>query len=462
VGLDTSVCATHLRTPGSPSNCVVILARTLSGETCRLAAAFLFLAAGAAAAPPRVLRIDVDQVIHPLTTEVIAHGLDQASRERADAVLIRLNTPGGLMTAMQEIIQKIVASPVPVVTFVGPSGGRAASAGFMILQAGDVAAMAPATSTGASHPVLLGGGQLDPIMKQKIENDAAASLRALAEKRGRNPAMAEKAIRESKAFTEKEALENRLIDLVARDEQALLAALDGREITRFDGRRQTLRLAGAVVVAYRMNLRQRVLSPLIDPNLAFVLLILGALGVYIEFSHPGLILPGVAGGILIILALMALTLLPIRWAGAALLVLGMILFILEAKIASHGILGIGGAVAMVLGALVLIDTSVPELKIRLSTALAVTLPFALITIFLLQLVLRARALKVTTGAAGMLDEVGVAQTALALEGRVFVHGEWWNAVATAPVAAGAKVRVVAVEGLKLRVVPAGEDAGKES
>jgi membrane-bound serine protease (ClpP class) len=412
------------------------------------------------AAGPQVLRIDVDQVIHPLTTEVISRGLDQASREGAQAVLIRLNTPGGLMTAMQEIIQKIVASPAPVITYVAPSGGRAASAGFMILEAADIAAMAPATNTGAAHPVLLGGGQIDPVMKQKIENDAAASIRALAEKRGRNSAMAELAVRESKAFTEKEALDNHLIDLIAQDEKTLLATLDGREITRFDGRRQKLHLAGATIVAYQMNLRQRILMPLIDPNLAFILLVLGVLGVYLEFTHPGLILPGVAGGILVILALMALTLLPIRFAGAALLVLGLTLFVLEAKIVSHGILGLGGSVAMVLGALILIDTSVPELKIRLSTAVAVTLPFALITIFLLQLVIRARSLKVATGTSGMLDEIGVAKTELAPDGQVFVHGEWWNAVSSAPVPLGARVKVVGVDGLKLRVVPAEDNVRK--
>ena len=441
---------------------MAVRANRSCGLVCRAAligAAFVFCGAAEA---PRVIRIDVDQVIHPLTTEVIARGLDQAARDGSAAVLIRLNTPGGLMTAMQEIIQKIVASPVPVITYVAPSGGRAASAGFMILEAADVAAMAPATNTGAAHPVLLGGGQLDPVMKQKIENDAAASIRALAEKRGRNPKLAEEAVRESKAFTEREALDNKLIDLVAPNEQALLAALDGREITRFDGRRQTLRLTGAVVTPYQMSLRERVLMPLIDPNLAFVLLILGVLGVYLEFTHPGLILPGVAGGILVILSLMALTLLPIRWAGAALLLLGLILLVLEAKIASHGILGIGGSVAMVLGALILVDTSVPELRIHLATALAVTLPFALITVFLLQLVIRARSMKVVTGTVGMLDEIGVAQTELAPEGTVFVHGEWWNAVASAPLPLGAKVRVVAVEGLKLRVVPAEENARKEA
>ena len=209
--------------------------------------------APAAPQAPQVLQIDIDQVIHPLTTEVIARGIDQAGREGAAAVLIRLNTPGGLMTAMQEIIQKIVASPVPVITFVAPSGGRAASAGFFLLEAGDVAAMAPATNTGAAHPVVIGGSQLDPIMKQKVENDAAASLRALVQKRGRNSALAEKAVLESKSFTEKEALDNHLIDLIAADEGALIAALDGREITRFDERRQRLQLAGAVIRHYRMN-----------------------------------------------------------------------------------------------------------------------------------------------------------------------------------------------------------------
>ncbi len=425
-----------------------------------LAAALLpsvFLAAGRR---PQILEIDADQVIHPLTTEIVARGINQATRDGDAAVLIRLNTPGGLMTAMQSIIQKIVASPVPVITFVAPSGGRAASAGFMILEAGDVAAMAPATNTGAAHPVVLGGSQLDPIMKQKIENDAAASLRALVEKRGRNSALAEKAVLESKAFTDEEALQNHLIDLIAPNEEALLTELNGRQITRFDGRRQVLDLAGVEIVHYRLTPRELLLLPLVDPNVAFILLILGALGIYVEFTHPGLILPGVAGGILVIVALMALTLLPINWAGAALILLGLVLFVLEAKVASHGILGVGGTVAMVLGALLLIDTAVPELRIHLATAIAAALPFALITIFLLRLVLRSRALKVATGVGGMIDEIGVAKTDLEPEGEVFVHGEWWKAVATKPVPRGHKVRVLDVQGLQLKVAPS-DDAGKE-
>lgn len=411
--------------------------------------------------PPWVLQIDIDQVIHPLTTEIVARGLDQAAREGAEAVLLRLNTPGGLMGAMQEIVQKIAASRVPVIAFVAPSGGRAASAGFVILEAADVAAMAPATNTGAAHPLLLGGGQMDSILRRKIENDAAAGVRAMAQRRGRNSALAEKAILESKAFTEKEALDNHLIDLIADNGPSLLAALDGREITRFDGRKQRVNLTGAEIRPYRMNLRERVLLPLIDPNLAFLLLILGVLGLYLEFTHPGLIFAGVGGGILVILALMALTLLPINLAGAALLLLGIVLFVLEAKIASHGVLGIGGAVAMVLGGVMLVDTGVPELRIRLRTAIMVTLPFALITILLVRLVIRARSLRVTTGLAGLIDEIGVARTDLTLEGKVFVHGEWWNAIATAPVAQGARVRVVAVEGLRLRVVPADNQGTKE-
>jgi len=408
---------------------------------------------------PRVLQIDVDQVIHPLTAEVVTRGIDQAARDGDAAVLIRLNTPGGLMTAMQDIIRKIMASPVPVITFVAPSGGRAASAGFLILEAGDIAAMTPATNTGAAHPVQMSGSPMDPVMKQKIENDTAAGLRALTQKRGRNSEMAEKAVLESKAFTEKEALDAHLIDLVAADGPALLAALNGREITRPDGRRQKLDFTGVTIEHYEMTPRERLLMPLADPNIAFILLVLGALGLYVEFTHPGLVFPGVAGGILAILAMMALTLLPINWAGAALIFLGLTLFVLEAKIASHGILGVGGSVALILGAMMLIDTSLPELRIHLATAATVTLPFAMITMFLLRLVLRARALKVSTGAAGMIGEIGVARTDLEPEGTIFVHGEWWNAVSNAPVHQGAKVQVLGLDGLKLKVAPV-DDARK--
>lgn len=417
----------------------------------RFAGAVLVLLASLPAQAARVVGVSVDGVIHPVTLEIIAHAIDQARAEQADLLLIRLNTPGGLMEATRQIVEQLVASPVPVAAYVTPSGGRAASAGFFLLQAADIAAMAPGTNTGAASPVLL-AGQMDAVMRRKVENDAAASLRSLVSKRGRNAELAEKTVLEARSFTDGEALANRLIELVARDQGDLLRILDGREIVRFDGRKQTLRLAGASVVDYRPTVRESIMSSISDPNIAFVLLILGALGLYIEFTHPGLIAPGVAGAILVLLALSALSVLPINFSGVALLVLALVLFALEAKFASHGILGGGGALAMVLGALLLVNGP-PELRIRLSTALAVTLPFAAITIFLVSLVVRARAGKVITGTAGMLGEIGVARTPLAPAGKVFVRGEYWDAEATAGVAEGARVRVVAVEGLKLKVEP---------
>lgn len=416
-------------------------------------AAPLCLAVGALSQSTQVMQIDIDRVVHPLTTEIVSQGLAQAERDGAAAVLIRLNTPGGLLTATQEIIQKIIASRVPVITYVSPSGGRAASAGFMILIAGDVAAMAPGTNTGAAHPVMM-GAEMDEIMKQKVSNDTAASVRSMAQKRGRNSEVAEKAVLESKAFTEKEALDSDLIDVIADDIPSLLRQLDGRSVTRFHGEEQTLRLANAVTYPFELSVRHRTLLPLTDPGLAFMLLILGLVGIYIEFTHPGLIFPGVAGGILVIVSLMALSLLPINWAGAALILLGLACFILEATIASGGILATGGVIAMVLGTVLLIDTEVPELSIGWGTAIAVTLPFALITVFLLRLAVQSFRYKVATGAESMVGEIGIAKTDIHEEGRVFVHSEWWNAQSEQPISSGAKVRIVAVDGLLLNVAPA--------
>jgi membrane-bound serine protease (ClpP class) len=414
------------------------------------------LAAGGAASESRVVGVTLDNVIHPVTVEVVGHALDQASREGAALVLIRLNTPGGLLEATREIVEKIVASPVPVLTYVTPSGGRAASAGFFILQAGDLAAMAPGTRTGAASPVLL-GQQMDPVLRRKAESDASAALRSIVQKRGRNAELAEKTVLEARSFTETEALESRLVEMIAAGEEELLANLNGREVTRLDGRKQVLSLASPVVVEYRMTVRERFISAIADPNVAFVILVLGALGLYVEFSSPGLIAPGVAGGILALLGLSALSVLPINWLGVALVALAVALFVLEAKFASGGVLGAGGAVAMVLGAVLLVEGP-PELRIRWGTAIGVTLPFTVITIFLLTLVVRARVAKVTTGSAGMVGETGRAETRLAPEGRVFVHGEYWGAVASQPVEAGHRIRVTAVEGLRLRVEPA---AGEE-
>jgi membrane-bound serine protease (ClpP class) len=378
--------------------------------------------------------------------------MDQAKREKAEALLIRLDTPGGLLEATRQMMEKIAASPVPVVTFVTPSGARAASAGFFLLEAGDVAAMADGSNAGAASPVLM-GGQMDAVMRKKVENDAAASLRSFASKHGRNAELAQKAVFEAKSFTDREALENKLIDLTAPDEQHLLALLNGREITRFDGRRQTLRLSGAQVVNYQPTIRERIFLSLSDPNVAFILLILGALGIYVEFSSPGLIFPGVLGGILVLLGLSGLAVLPINWVGASLLLLSLSFFVLELKFASHGVLAAGGIAAMILGSLFLINGP-PEIRIRISTALGVTLPFAAITAGLLSLIIRARAQRVVTGPAAMLNTTGVALTPLSPQGKVFVHGEYWDAVSAMPIASGASVRVVGVNGLTLTVEPA--------
>jgi len=402
--------------------------------------------------------VNVDGVVHPITVEIISHALEQARRESAEVVLIRLNTPGGLGEATREIVEKIVASPVPVISFVTPSGGRAASAGFFILEAGDVAAMAAGTNTGAATPVLL-TGEMDAVMRRKVQNDLAASLRSLVAKRGRNSKLAETAVLEAKSFTDKEALDSNLIDLIARNEPDLFRQLNGREVARFDGSKQVLRLDRPAVLEYEKTIRESILAAIADPNLALTLLVLGALGIYVEFSSPGLIVPGVLGAILALMGLSALSVLPINWVGVALLLLALILFILEAKFTSHGILGTGGAVAMILGALLLINSPMPEMRIRLPTAIGLTLPFAIVTTFLVSLVIRARARKVATGAAGMIDELGVAYTPLRPGGKVFVHGEYWDAVSSEPVEAGGPVKVVDVQGLTLKVEPAPKKSG---
>ncbi|HEY7335338.1 MAG TPA: nodulation protein NfeD [Bryobacteraceae bacterium] len=414
--------------------------------------ACLGLLAGAAPPPaPKIIAVDVDGMISPITVEIIGHALDRAAQQNAAAVLLRLNTPGGLMDSSREIDSKIVSSRVPVIAYVTPSGGRAASAGFFLLEAADVAAMAPGTNTGASSPVLL-SGQLDPVMRKKVENDASAWLRSIVSKRGHNADLAEQTIRDAKAFSENEALDDHLVDIVSPDERQLMARLDGRTVTRFDGTTQTLHTANAGIETYQPSARERIADAIADPNIGFILLALGAVGIYVEFTAPGLIFPGVIGGILALLGLSSLSVLPINWIGAALLMLGAALFVLEAQFTSHGILGIGGTVAMVLGALLLINGP-PEVRIHLSTALAVCIPFAIITMFLMTLALKARRNKVVMSDGGMLDEIGEVRTPLAPSGKVFVRGEYWEAESSRPVDVGAQVRVIGVDGLKLRVEP---------
>jgi len=420
----------------------------------KLAPILALLSAAPAFPAPRVIAVDIDSVIHPITAEIVGHAIEQAGRENAAAVLIRLSTPGGLLDATREIDSRIVASPVPVIAYVAPSGSRAASAGFFVLEAADIAAMAPGTNTGASSPVLM-GQQMDPVMRSKIENDTSAWLRSIVGKRGRNVELAEETVKSAKAFTEREALDDHLIDLIVPDERQLLAELDGREVKRFDGSSITLHVRDAAVVPYTASLRERIIQTIADPNIGYILMVLGALGIYVEFQAPGLIFPGVAGGILALLGLSSLAVLPINWIGAALLILAAALFILEAKFTSHGILGTGATIAMVLGAVLLVNGP-PELRIHLSTAIAVSVPFALITMFLLSLVMKARAGKAITGTSALLNELGHAYTALTPSGKVFVHGEYWDAESNTPIEAGKEVRVTSVDGMKLHVEPSRE------
>ncbi len=404
-------------------------------------------------ASAQVLKIVINDTIHPITDEYIGRALTTAAQNKYRAVLIELNTPGGLLDSTRDIMEKILASTVPVIVYVTPSGSRAGSAGFFILQAADVAAMAPGTNTGAAHPVTLGGGKMDDVMKQKIENDSAALMRSVVSKRGRNAGIAETAVRESKSFTDQEALSQKLIDYVATNEDDLFKQIDGHPIKRFNGQTITLKLSGEPILPYDMTLKQKILAFIMDPNIAFILLAIGALALYAEFNHPGAVLPGTVGIVFILLAAFALNLLPTRFAALAMIVGAFVLFALEAKFVSHGVLTIGGIVLLTLGALMLVDAPIPEMRVHLLTALAVSIPFGFITAFLMSIALKARRNKVVTGAQGLIGELGIAQSALAPQGKVFIHGELWDAVSSTNLPAGASVVVRGVEGLQLRVDP---------
>jgi len=405
----------------------------------------------AMAAANSIVKIRVDDTIQPITAEYIDRAIEQARQTNADAVLIELSTPGGLLDSTRSIIEKILASPVPVIVYVAPTGARAASAGFFILEAADVAAMAPGTNTGAAHPVEFGGGKMDDTMKTKVENDSAAFMRSFVGPRGRNVALAETAVRESKSWTDQEALQQHLIDVVAKDQQDLLHQLDGRTIKRFDGKQVTLHLASDTIDEMPMTVRQRILDFLLDPNIAFLVLAVGALALYAEFNHPGAIVPGVVGVVFILLAMFALNLLPTRYASLILILASFILFALEAKFATHGILGLGGIVLLTLGGFLLVDGPIPQLRVHILTALAISIPLGCITIFLMSIALKARRNKVVTGAQGLIGAIGEARTDIDPEGKVFIVGELWNAHARSRVSMGEPVVVTKVEGLELEV-----------
>ena len=415
---------------------------------------------------PVILRLELDREVEPVLATYIDEGIADAERKQASLILITMDTPGGLSDSMKDIIQHILTSKVPVAVYVSPTGSRGASAGFFILLSADVAAMAPATHTGAASPVLLIGGwqlQVDDTMRRKILNDATAFLRSYTEKRGRNPSLAETAVTDAKAFTEKEALDGKLIDLIANSPEDLVHQLDGRTITRFDGEKQTLSLKNALITEFQLSARQRFLARIVEPDVFFVLLLVGALGLYTEFTHPGMIAPGVIGGICAVLALYAMHLLPVNFAGVLLILLALVLFILEAKFTSHGVLGLGGIIAMLLGALFLIRSPLTSGGVSLGVAFAATIPFALITIFLMRLVLRSRSWKSSTGREELIGAEGIAVSTLAAgsEGMIRVHGELWRAISPSAVAEGKPVRVRSVEGLRLHVDPEEAYAGEK-
>jgi membrane-bound serine protease (ClpP class) len=406
----------------------------------------------------QVLELKLNGVVEPILATYIDEGIADAEARHATLILITMDTPGGLSDSMQHIIQHILVSKVPVAVYITPTGARGASAGFFILLSADVAAMAPATHTGAASPIIAVGGfqlQIDETLKKKLLNDALAFLRSYTDKRGRNTALAETAVTDAKAFTEKEALDGKLIDLVASTTDDLLRQLNGRTIKRFDGTSTVLALANATRVPFELSARQKFLARIVEPDIFFILLILGVLGLYTEFTHPGVVAPGVVGGICLVLALYAMHILPVNLAGIFLIVLALALFILEAKYTSHGVLAAGGVVSMLLGALFLIRSPLTTGGVSVGMALAVTLPFAVLTVFLMRLVLRSRKWKTSTGREEMIGAQGIVISPMlnGSEGMIRIHGELWRAISSQPVDEGKPVRVVRIEGLKLYVEP---------
>jgi len=420
-----------------------------------------FLPVVAQPSRPLVFSAVVDALIQPVSAEFMVQAMERAARERADLIVFTLRTPGGLLDSTRVIVQHILASKVPVAVFVGPAGSRAASAGFLVTIAADVAAMAPGTHIGAAHPVQGSGEKLDPTMAKKMASDVAADARTWATRRGRNAQLADEAVRESRSFTEREALTAvpPLIDVVAADVSDLLKQLDGRTVKRFDGTSVMLRTASARVETIEMDWRQRLLSALAHPNIAYLLLSLGMLGLTIELWNPGSILPGVAGGLCLLLAFFTFQVLPVNYAGVLLILFGIALLILEVKVTSHGVLSVGGIASLLFGSLILMDSDAPELAVSLSVILPVVGALSAILIMLVRLGIASQLRRPITGTSGMIGEAGLVIEAIAPGrlGRVETHGEIWRARANDAIATGASVRVTQVDGLTVTVERTGNE-----
>jgi membrane-bound serine protease (ClpP class) len=439
----------YVRNVGNVGNVLKTVLTLLMSLTCLLPVTL-----SATPAAPVVVKLTIHDTIQPITADYLQRGLQEAARLHAQLVIVSLGTPGGLLESTRVMVQAIENSAVPVVIFISPAGSRAGSAGFFVLEAADIAAMAPGTNAGAAHPIVE-GRQLDPILKQKIENDAAAFLRSYAARRGRNVEAAEDAVRNSKSYSDEEALKLKLIDLDSADDASLLTALDGREIHRFDGTTQTVHLQGAEIIAIAPSLRERLLSKLTNPDIAVLLLVLGGLLIYLEFNVPGTVVPGSLGTLFVLLSLFGLNLLPVRHTAIALLLAAVVMMVLEAKYGSHGVLALAGVASLVFGLVTLVDGPIPELRVHTATAVGAGLGFGAITFGLAWIALKARRGKVLTGPQAMIGGTAIVRTPLSPTGQVEIRGELWQALlrGRASLAVGSAVSVRAIDGLVLIVEP---------
>lgn len=453
----------------------------------------------------KVVRLD-DEMINPITAEYIINGIDKAIEEKAECFVIEMDTPGGLLTSTRQIVKKILNSEIPIIVYIAPSGSRAGSAGVFITLASNVAAMAPSTNIGAAHPVSIGNPyqpdeekkdeyksvkeifkgkeeekkatektdkksdevkkeenakpeetkkeeqkpSLNDVMSEKIMNDTVAWIKSIAQYRGRNVEWAEMAVRKSVSITEEEALKNNVIEYIANNLPELLGKIDGKEITLLN-RKHTLKTKNAIIQIEEFTHRQRILSIFANPTIAYALLILGFYGLLWEVTHPSLGVPGILGAVFVIIALYSLQMMPINYAGLSLIILAIILFVAEIKVVSHGLLALGGIVSMTIGSLMLLPSPKPFIGITVQAIAIVVITTAIIVGFLIYLVMKTHSMKVTTGQEGLIGEIAYTETPLNLEGKVFVHGEWWDAICNESIEKGVKVKVVAVDGLKLKV-----------
>jgi membrane-bound serine protease (ClpP class) len=397
-----------------------------------------------------IYTIEVDGIINPATAKFIIQSIDQATEKGAQCIIVQLDTPGGLMESMRVIVKKILTSSIPVIVYVSPSGARAASAGVFITMSAHIAVMAPSTHIGAAHPVSLGEGKESKTMSEKIVNDTVSYIKTIAKTRGRNVDWGEKAVRKSVSITEDEAVKLNVVDFISLDIQDLLSKIDGK-VVKFDGVTRTLLTKGVQPRSIQMSWRYRLLDIISNPSIAYILLMLGIYGVFFELSNPGSILPGVVGGIFLILAFYALQMLPINFAGLALILFALILFIAEIKVVSHGLLSVGGVISLFLGSLMLIENPTEYMRVSLSVIIPAVLVSAAFFIFAVTMAIRARLTKPTTGKEGIIGEIGTVVISLAPEGKVSIHGEFWNAMADQPVEKGEKVQVIGVTNLFLKV-----------